>query len=380
MPPRVLMLNWRGPDDPLAGGAENYVMSVCRRLVERGYPTTLVCRRPHGMPREDSIDGVRVLRMGSKFTLYVHVAWAYAAHLRGEYDVIVESINGVPFFSPLYAHIPVIAIVHHITGRIFFEELPLPLALLGYFAERSIPLMYRSAVLAAVSESTRGEMVRLGARDVVITGEGIELPERLPPVSREPEPTIIYLGRVKRYKRLELLIEACHMLRERHPRLSLWVVGTGDALETTRHMVMQRRWDEWVVFYGFADERTKSELLSRAWVFATPTSKEGFGLTVIEANAHRLPAVGFDVPGIRDSIRDGYSGLLVKEQSAHALSRALDRIVSDDGLREKLSWGAAQWARRFSWDAVTDVIEGLIKRCVNEDGADRTEEQADTPR
>jgi len=375
---RVLFLNWRGPDDPLSGGAETYVMSVCTRLAARGYPTTLVCRRPKGLLAEEYVSGVRVLRMGGRFTLYLHVAWAYLTRLKDEHDVIVESINGVPFFTPLYAKKPVIAIIHHITDRIFFRELPLPLAFIGYVAERCIPLVYGRATMAAVSESTREDMVRLGIRgEVAITGEGIDLPDVPPSPRREPSPTVIHLGRVKRYKRIEMVIEACSLVRERHPNLSLWIVGTGDALDELKRLVRERGWDEWVSFYGFADERTKASLLSRAWVFATSTSKEGFGLTVIEANAHGVPAVGFDVQGIRDSIRDGYSGLLVHEHTTEALASAIERLVSDDALRERLSKSAVEWARRFSWDNVSDVIARLIEGCVDESGDNSGKDESD---
>ncbi len=366
--PRVLFLNWRGHDDPLSGGAESYVMSVCRRLSSRGYPITLVCRRPRGVPREEEVDGIRVLRMGGPLTLYLRAAWAYLTGLKNECDVIVESINGVPFFSPLYAKKPVIAIIHHITDRIFFRELPLPLAALGYLAERSIPLVYRGATMAAVSESTREDMVKLGISDVVITGEGIEPLGAPAQHNKEQHPTIIYLGRVKKYKRIGLLVEACQLVRETHPQLALWIVGTGDALAALKERVKEK---DWVSLYGFADEPTKAELLSRAWVFATSTSKEGFGLTVIEANAHGLPAVGIDVAGIRDSISDGYSGLLVDEHTAHALASAIERLVSDDELREKLSKNALEWAQRFSWDSVSDTISQLIEGCVDEDRGNR---------
>jgi len=372
--PRVLFLNWRGHDDPLAGGAESYVMSVCRRLSSRGYSITLVCRRPRGFLREEVVDGVRVRRMGGPFTLYLRVAWAYLTGLRNECDVIVESINGVPFFSPLYARKPVIAIIHHITDRIFFRELPLPLAALGYLAERSIPLVYRGATMAAVSESTREDMVKLGMSDVAITGEGIEPPGAPARHNREQHPTVIYLGRVKKYKRIGLLIEACQLVREKHPELALWIVGTGDALAALREGAKGK---DWVSFYGFADEPTKAELLSRAWLFATPTSKEGFGLTVVEANAYGLPAVGIDVAGIRDSISDGYSGLLVDEDTPSALASAIERLVSDDKLREKLSENAVEWAQRFSWDGVSDAISQLIEGCVDEGRGNRAKDRAD---
>jgi glycosyltransferase involved in cell wall biosynthesis len=132
--------------------------------------------------------------------------------------------------------------------------------------------------------------------NVSILGEGIN-PPRLRGFPKEKEPTLIYVGRLKKYKRVEMLIEASTILKNEFPGLKVWIVGSGDM-----EPELKKNSKEWIHFFGFVDEKKKWELLERAWIFVMPSVKEGFGLTVAEAEACGLPAVGFNVPGIRDSI------------------------------------------------------------------------------
>jgi hypothetical protein len=143
----VLILNWRGPDDPLAGGSETYLMEVAKRLSSK-YRITLVCRRPKGLPKEEVVDGVRVVRVGGQYTVYLRAALEYMK--RGA-DFVIDNINGIPFFTPLYVRKPKLAIIHHLAREIFFLELPYPLAVVGWLAENSIPFIYRKVKFGVVS-------------------------------------------------------------------------------------------------------------------------------------------------------------------------------------------------------------------------------------
>ena len=107
-------------------------------------------------------------------------------------------------------------------------------------------------------------------------------------------------------------------------------------------------------FAGFASDAERDALLGDARVCVCPSVKEGWGITVVEANALGTPVVATAAPGLVDAVRDGETGLLVPEGPADVfvarLAEAVSRVLSDDALADRLSQGAVRWARRFSWD------------------------------
>ncbi|MHC1625285.1 MAG: glycosyltransferase family 4 protein [Methermicoccaceae archaeon] len=363
----ILIMNWRGPGDSLAGGSETYLFEIVRRLSDR-YNFTMLCRNPNikektkegGSYKEDH--NMRVVRVGGQYTLYPLAAITYLLRLRKHVDLVIDNINGIPFFTPLYVRKPKIAIIHHLVKEVFFIELPYPLALLGAWIERRIPLLYRKVPMGVVSESTKEDLLEWGVPEdrLYLLGEGIS-PPVLKDIPREQNPTLLYVGRLKNYKRVNYLVEAAVLIKEKFPDITVWIAGGGDAETEVRKRIQELDAEGYVHLLGFVNEETKRELMQRAWIFVMPSLKEGFGLTVAEAEAYGCCAVGFDVPGIRDSIRDGYSGVLVKEQNPQALANAIMELFEKDKWKE-LGEQAREWASQFTWDAVAERMVKLIER------------------
>jgi len=180
----------------------------------------------------------------------------------------------------------------------------------------------------------------------------------LPPLSMPPVsvPTVLALGRVEPYKRTERLVDAIAEL----PGVRLVVAGVGTGLDAVRARVAERAVADRVALSGFVDEDEKVRLLQTSHVLATASEKEGWGLTVLEAAACGTPAVATDAPGLRDSVRDGETGLLVPPDDPAALARALGRVLGDAALRERLGRAAVGWAARFEWGAVTREISQVL--------------------
>ncbi len=213
--------------------------------------------------------------------------------------------------------------------------------------------------MVAVSESTRAELVRGGLRraDVCVVPNGIDHRRYRPGAGpRTPEPTVLALGRVEPYKRTELLVDAIAAL----PGVRLVVAGTGAGLGAVRDRVAARGVADRVELCGFVDEDQKVRLLQTAHLVACASEKEGWGLTVVEAAACGTPAVVTDVPGLRDAVRDGETGLLVPAGDAAALTRALARVLNDAALRGRLAGGAVRWAARFDWDAAAAEVSAVL--------------------
>ena len=361
---KILIFNWRDITHPQAGGAEKYLHEIGKRLADK-HEVTLFCSHYPGAPTREEIDGIEIVRSGGRFTTYMHAAVKYLAKLRRrDYDVIVDDINGVPFFTPLYSRKPIVAIIHHIVGwNIFRRELPLPLAIVGYLCERSIPYIYRNCKFVTVSESTKEELKKFGIRECNITviPNGIDLNPHLG--KKYERPRIVYFGRIKNYKRIDHVLKAFRIVMREIPDAELVIAGRGEATNL-KNLAKNLNIDRSVMFMGEVNEKQKIEILSSSWVYVITSTKEGWGISVIEANACGTPAVAYDVPGLRDSVKHGYNGLLVENGNIEALANTIINLIKNDSLRKELSKNAVEWAKQFSWDRSAEMFERVIKNAI----------------
>jgi len=275
-------------------------------------------------------------------------------------------MNKIPFYTPLYVHGPVLAMVPHLFGTTVFQEAIVPLAVYVYLWELPIPLIYRRVRFEVISESTKEDLVARGIRSdlIHVVHCGIDRMVYHPGGSRDEDPLIVYLGRFKKYKRVDLLLSAMVKVKERVPRVKLLLVGGGDHLGALRELVERLGLSDTASFTGHVDEQEKVGHLRRAHLVVNTSPKEGWGLTGVEANACGTPVVASDSPGLRDSIADGKSGLLVPHGDVGALVEAIVRMLTDEELNWRLSRGAVDWAARFSWDAAAERTRQLIEEVV----------------
>jgi glycosyltransferase involved in cell wall biosynthesis len=350
---RILALNWRCLQHPQAGGSELNLFAQARHWVKDGHDVTIITANPgsaYVTEREEMVDGIRVIRMGGRISLYLHAA-LYVLRYGPTFDRIVDVANGIPFFTPLLCNTPGVLLVHHVHDQQWFSEFPAPVAAVGRFIEcRVVPLVYRHHQVIAVSPTTRDALVELGvdAAQIHIVYNGIEQPTDLMSEEHGVGHRIAYVGRLKRYKRLDLLVRAVAHLRAQFPDIQLDLAGDGDARPEIEALIVQLGLQEHVTVHGFVNEQTKARILGTATLFATPSMHEGWGLSVIEANVYGCPAVAYNVPGLRVSIRHGDTGLLADDEAGfHA---ALASLLQDQALRARLSDGARRWAATFSWE------------------------------
>ena len=357
---RLLVLNERDPRHPQAGGAEVHLREIFGRLAADGDAVTLLASGFPGAPSEEEVGGLRVVRLGPRPRYYARVPAAYR-RLRAEapFDVVVEDLNKFPFFARLWVREPLVVLAHHFFGRTAFRQTAAPLAAALVAAEWLVPRLYRGLPVVAVSASTRDELVRggLAPADVRVVPNGVDHRRYLPgPGPRAPAPTVLALGRVEPYKRTELLVDAVATL----PDARLVIAGTGTGLAAVRARVAARGVADRVALRGFVAEDEKLRLLQTAHVVAAASEKEGWGLTILEAAACGTPAVASDVPGLRDAVRDGETGLLVPAGNAAALAHALGHVLGDAALRTRLSAGAVRWASGFDWDVAAAEVSAVL--------------------
>lgn len=349
-PLRVLFCNWRDTRNPEGGGSEVYVESIAKALAVAGHDVTILCAAHGNAPTDEMLDGVRFRRHGSKLGVYPQVFLRQLLRRLGRFDVVVDVQNGIPFASTLTGRTPVVVLVHHVHR----EQWPVvygPVrSRIGWWLEsRFAPRVYRGSRYVAVSHATRDELVQLGVRidDIAVVHNGCERPV-LDPTPAE-HPRILVLGRLVPHKRVEHVLEAAASLRARHPDLRICVVGDGWWAPELSAAAADLGVSDLVEFTGFADEATKHTELSRAWVLALPSLKEGWGLVVMEAAGYAVPTVGYATAGgVAESVVDGVTGLLATDQAS--FTEALGRLLDDAALRRSLGMAAEARTWEFGWE------------------------------
>jgi len=368
---RILVVNWQDRENPQAGGAETHLHEIFGRLAHRGHRVTLLASGWDGCAPRATLDGMEVVRAGSRYSFSLAAPLAYRRILADRtFDVVVEDLNKVPFFTPSWTRAPVALLVHHLFGATAFREASFPVAAMTWLMERPIPRYFAGTPTMAVSESTRADLAHRGmdphAIEVVPNGIDLDLYAPCPEVPRFEEPTLLYLGRLKRYKRVDLILRALAELRRRGVAARLLVAGKGDHRPALERLAVELALGDAVDFLGFVSEVQKVELFRRSWIHVLTSPKEGWGIANLEAAGCGTPSVASDAPGLRDSVVDGVTGYLAPHGDVGGLATRLGALLEDAGLRDRLGRGARLFAERFSWDASALATERFLIRLVTD--------------
>ena len=352
---KLLAFNWRDPKHPEAGGAELHLLEILRRAVLDGDQVTWLAEAFPASKPEDTIQGIRILRGGSWYNAHLALAQLYRRKLRGErFDLVLEDINKVPFFTPCYVRAPVLAVVPHLFGATVFREASPVLGALVWAHESLIPLVYRGVPFLAISESTRNDLVARGIPRERVAVVRCGLDQSAYSVAVRPEarnrPVVVFVGRLRKYKGAQYLIRAFPGVLRRVPEARLEIVGDGPYRGRLEALARSLAIGDRVAFLGALGQREKVDALNRALVAVAPSPKEGWGLTVIEANACGTPVVASRSPGLVESVRDGETGILVPHGDVEALAGAISRLLEDRALRLAMAESGIRWAHEFTWD------------------------------
>jgi glycosyltransferase involved in cell wall biosynthesis len=356
---RILVFSWRCPKHPQAGGAEKATYEVAKRWVGQGNSVQWVCGNFSGGQSKDEIGGITIQRLGGKYSVYLGSVWKYFRELRGKFDVVVDEINNIPFFTPLYVKEPSVVFIHQLGENMLFEELPWATAKLCNFIEPRILELYKDKPIIT-SPSTREDLLRIGFSERMVNVINYGVDHSVYNLGREKSafPHVLFLGRLKRFKGVHILLEAMRQVVNEIPDAKLSIIGTGDPDYVAELKSLQTRLklNKNVIFYelGFGDSLMKKvELLQSAWTVVFPSIREGFGLVVVEANACGTPTISTDVPGLRDTVRHYETGLLVSRTPA-SLAKSITHLLKDDELRGRMSKNAFDWSQQFNWDLTAD--------------------------
>ena len=356
---KITWINHRDPENPQAGGAEVRIHEICRRLVKSNCKVRLISERWNGSEETSVLDGIELIRIGGRFT--EHILTPLLLKKYDDYDVVIDDMaHGIPWFSPIFTRKPVIGQIHQVQQDVFNIELSPYLARIASLSETSIRFFYRK--LVTVSESTKFEIInRLGISsdniEVIPNGVTIKLCK---PISKSFRPTILCLGRIKNYKRIDHILSAFKLVNREIPLAQLLIAGDGDALPFLKKMSRENSLSN-IYFLGKVSEDVKARLMGSSWVIVSTSQTEGWGMTMTESAACGSPAVAYDVPGLRESVKNGVTGLLAENGNIRDLAAKIIEVLKNENLREKLSMNALKFSKKFSWDKSAQKFLEVLK-------------------
>lgn len=362
---KILALNWQDRSNPLAGGAEVHLEALLKRLAGFGHEVTLFCSGYQSAMPEEKVDGIRIIRRGNRFNFNL-VAPFYLRRLmkRESFDILVEDINKIPFYTPWYLNMPSIVVVPHLFSTSVFKEINFLLGLYIYLCELPMVSVYRGRKYNVISESTADDIAARGVPrdDISIVYCGIDDSIYKPDstVNKYDEPTILYLGRIKKYKSIDHLIVAFKQVLDKIPNARLKIIGDGDYLDKLKELAANLGLSDMIEFPGYVDRTTKVKELRKCHVAVYPSLKEGWGLTNIEANACGTVVIAANSPGLRDSVVQDKTGYLYDFGNIGQLSEKLVGLLTNTDTRKRLEQGGLEWAAQFNWDDAAREFEKLL--------------------
>lgn len=371
---RILIFSWRGPGHPNAGGAETSTHEHTKGWVGEGNEVTLFTSSYLGAKKEEFVDGVKIIRRGRQ-VLGVH--WeAFKWYLFGkhnDFDLVVDQFHGIPFFSPLFVRKKKLGFIHEVTREVWWmNPWPTPFnlipAIFGSILEPLLfKILYRGIPFLTVSQSTKKDLMEWGIpeKNVTVVHNGVNIPniKKLP--QKENKKTAIFLGAISKDKGIEDALKIFSEIDKKQKDWQFWVVGKAEShyQDYLKNLAKILGLQSKLKFLGYVADRKKFELLSRAHILVNPSIREGWGLVVIEAAAVGTPTIGYDVPGLRDSIQNGRTGILSAINPQSCSEEVLD-LFRDKEKYENLTRNCINWSKKFDWQKSSTKSLNLIKKIV----------------
>ncbi len=345
----VLVLADRCWSHPQGGGTGANLYAQVVRWAQDGHRITVIAADYPGAERVERVaPNLTVHRMGGRATVFPRGVWAVMRGLGKEADVVLEIINGITFLTPLWLRKPRVALVCHPHRELYVGEFGRVRGrlLAALLEELPLRLLYRRAPFLTISESAADDLVQIDGiprEHISVSYCGVE-PGKFGPSARTPEPTLLYLGRLKAYKRIEHVLDVL----EAAPGTTLDIVGEGDHRESLEAEIERRGLGSRVHMYGHVDDETRARMYGRAWLLLTASSSEGWGLNVMEAALCGTPSAALAVGGLRESIVDGVTGILAQRRPE--LITRVREVIGDRDQLERLGAAARQRALTFTWE------------------------------
>lgn len=363
----ILILNWRDPKNPKSGGAEIVTLQHAKAWVKKGYNVIWISSKFNGSKDKDKIDGVSIVRRGGFISVYLFAPFFYLFS-KVKFDLVIDEIHGLPFFTPIYVRVPKIAFIHEVADEIWDYMFPFPINYFGKLIEPLYFKLYRNIMFWTDANSTIDDLVEKGIKRKNCLAINCPIKfkslDKLP--VKETDPTFIFVSRVVKMKGIEEVIKAFFYILRQKKNAKLWIVGDGNKkyVEKLKRNMMSYSIGPRVKFFGRVNETQKKELLKRAHLLLHASIKEGWGLVVIEAASQATPAVVYNVAGLKDSVKNNKTGIVLRQNNAKELAKQAILLLDNKVKYLNFQKNALAWSKSLTWEKATDQSIKLINYVV----------------
>lgn len=369
---KILLLNWRDIRHPKSGGAEIVTFEHAKRWVLRGNEVTWITSYYPGSLHEETINGVKILRRFGSLTVFFYTTWFLLTKSKS-YDVVIDEIHGIPFFSPIFTKKPVIVFIHEIAGEIWDYMYPFPINRIGKWLELFFFRLYKHNYFWTDAPSTIDELTKRGvpkgsctAIPCPITVSDRSIILRAKKLSKPDHPAFVFASRLVKMKGIEEVIKAFSFIVKQYSNASLIIIGSGEEsyIRSLHSMANDYGCDKNITFAGRVGEKEKYTLMAQAHILLHASVKEGWGLVVLEAASVGTPSVVYDVPGLRDIVKDKKTGVIVHTNSPRDMARVALELYEDKKRYAQYQINAQKWEQSLDWDTIADESLMLIRKAV----------------
>lgn len=365
----ILILNWRDPYNPKSGGAEIVTLEHAKAWIKKGHDVTWFTSRFSGSLFKERKKGIYFVRLGNSFLVYFFAPFYYFLS-RKKFDVVIDEIHGIPFFTPLYVRVPKIAFIHEVASNIWDYMYPFPLNLIGKISERVYFLFYRNTIFWTDAESTIKDLIKLGIKRENCTA--IYCPAQNKTIKSLPKKekvaTFIFVSRVVRMKGIEDVIKSFFYILKELKEGNLWIIGSGDEkyFNYLKKIISNYSIESKVKFFGKISERRKLTLMKKAHLLLHASIREGWGLVVIEAASQGTPSIVYGASGLKDSVLDKKTGIVLKRNTPIDMAKYGLKVFKNKKEYLKLQKNGIQWAKSLTWKDASkkslELIENVKKK------------------
>lgn len=368
----ILIFNWRDIKHPRAGGAEVHLHKIFEPIAQAGNRVILISSKFDDCERTENINKIEIVRVGNEAT-YPFEVWKNLKKFEKDFspDIIYEDFNKLPLFTPILTKKPKLIQMHHLWLTSIFREASFFAASIVWLGEQMLRIFYRKEQFAIVSDSAKKELMSYGIKDeqIKIIYNGIDSDFYKPSIERnieKDEKYLFYIGRLQKYKGVLDICQTFERLTEKYPDLKLKIAGSGPFRPKLEKWIVKRNLQDKILLLGFISEEEKLHLLQNAFLIVQPSYKEGWGLTVIEANACGVPVVANNAPGLCDSVNDGKTGFLYKFGDVDDAVKKIEVLLGNPQKYAEISANCRPWAEKFKWKMASDETFELLKKiCQN---------------
>lgn len=365
----ILILNWKDIKNPNAGGAELVTYEHAIRWIKRGHSVTWLASSFDDSKKEELIDGIKLVRFGNIYQIYLYAPYYYLFS-GNKFDLVVDEVHGIPFFTPLYVRKPIVVLIHEIAGEIWDYMYSFPLNIVGKFLEKFYLKVYKNKTFWTDCKSTIDELSMHGIKKEKCIS--IPCPSNLIVLENLPEKkkryTFISVSRIVKMKGIEDILAAFSIVQKKYKDARLIVVGDGEKKYVSylkKEIINKHGLQNLVEFTGYVSEKEKANLLKKSHLLLHASVKEGWGIVIIEAASQGTPSVVYNVPGLSESVKNNLTGKVLENNTPEAMAECIINVISNENAYRKYQQNCLKWASSLNWDDASNRSLKFMYNIVN---------------